>query len=77
MTLLLVVLPLALLLAAVLSQLGANGRLMRNGMVGLRIPSTMSSDEAWRAGHHAAAAPAWIGFIVISVVAIASMLLFE
>lgn len=76
MTVLLIVLPLAVLLAAVVSQLGGNGRLQRNGFIGLRIPSTMSSDEAWRAGHHAAAVPAWIGFVVITVAAILSMFLF-
>lgn len=75
MTALLFVLPLAVLLAAVISQLGGNGRLPRNGFIGLRMPSTMSSDEAWRAGHHAAAVPTWIGFVVITVVAILSMFL--
>lgn len=72
---LLIVLPLATLLVAITSQIGGNGRLSRNGFIGLRIPSTMSSDQAWRAGHRAAARPAWIGFVVIAVAAIASMLL--
>jgi ABC-type sugar transport system permease subunit len=72
---LLIVLPLATLLVAVMSQLGGNGRLPRNGSFGLRIPSTMASDEAWRAGHHAAARPAWIGFGVIAIVAILALLL--
>jgi len=31
------------------------GRLPRNPLVGIRIPSTTRSDEAWKAGHHAAA----------------------
>ena len=44
--------------------------LERNGFLGLRIPSTMYSDDAWRAGHHAAALPAWIGFVAITVAAI-------
>jgi len=70
------VLPLALLLAAVISQLGGSGRLSRNGIVGVRIPSTMSSDGAWRAGHHAAALPAWVGFVIISSAAILTLLLF-
>jgi uncharacterized membrane protein len=76
MAVLLIVLPLAVLLAAVISQLGGNGRLPRNGFLGLRIPSTMSSDEAWQAGHRAAVVPAWIGFVVIAVVAMLSMFLF-
>ncbi len=75
MTPLLVVFPLAVLLAAVISQLGGNARLPRNGMLGLRIPSTMSSDQAWIAGHRAAAKPAWIGFVVITVVAVTFLVL--
>jgi uncharacterized membrane protein len=36
-------------------RLAAMGRLPRNILVGIRIPSTMRSDESWRAGHRAAA----------------------
>lgn len=32
----------------------ASGRLARNGWAGIRIGSTMASDEAWLAGHRAA-----------------------
>lgn len=32
----------------------ANGRLARNGSVGIRTRATRSSDAAWRAGHQAA-----------------------
>ncbi|MEP6843397.1 MAG: SdpI family protein [Pseudolysinimonas sp.] len=65
-----IILPLALLLMAVVSQLGGTGRLPRNGLLGLRIPSTMASDEAWKAGHHAATLPAWCGFAAATIVAI-------
>jgi uncharacterized membrane protein len=34
--------------------LGVRRRLPRNGFVGIRLPSTMRSDRAWRAAHHAA-----------------------
>ena len=32
----------------------ASGRLQRNQTTGIRLPSTMRSDEAWKAGHRAA-----------------------
>ena len=38
-----------------LGRLSATGRLPRNVFAGIRIPSTMRSDDAWRAGHRAAA----------------------
>ncbi|HEU0205710.1 MAG TPA: SdpI family protein [Pseudolysinimonas sp.] len=65
-----IILPLAILLMAVVSQLGGTGRLPRNGFLGLRIPSTLASDDAWRAGHRAAALPAWCGFAAAAVVAV-------
>lgn len=37
-----------------LGRMAAAGRLPRNILAGIRIPSTMRSDEAWRAGHRAA-----------------------
>ena len=39
----------------VLGRMAARGKLPRNLLVGIRIPSTMRSDDAWRAGHRAAA----------------------
>jgi hypothetical protein len=38
-----------------LGRMAATGRLPRNIVAGIRIPSTMRSDEAWRVGHQAAA----------------------
>jgi hypothetical protein len=73
MLVVLIALPLTALLVAVLSQLGGNGVLGRNGFIGLRIPSTMFSDEGWRAGHHAAARPAWIGFVATTLAAIVGL----
>jgi uncharacterized membrane protein len=42
------------LLLHVLGKRAADGRLRRNGLIGIRLPSTLSSDTAWRAGHRAA-----------------------
>jgi hypothetical protein len=44
------------LVVLAIGRLAATRRLPRNVLAGIRIPSTMRSDEAWRAGHEAAAA---------------------
>jgi uncharacterized membrane protein len=38
----------------------ASGRLVRNHFFGIRIPSTLASDAAWRAGHRAAIPIVWL-----------------
>jgi hypothetical protein len=43
------------LVMVVLGRAAGAGRLPRNLFAGIRIPSTLRSDEAWRAGHLAAA----------------------
>ncbi|CAN5115461.1 hypothetical protein BH11ACT4_BH11ACT4_16600 [soil metagenome] len=65
-----IVLPLALLLVAAVTQLAANGVIKRNGFVGIRIPSTLGGDAAWLAGHKAAVAPVWIGFAAATVIGV-------
>ncbi len=47
-------LALAAVALGVVARLAAADRLPRNGFAGIRIPSTMRSDSAWRAGHRAA-----------------------
>jgi hypothetical protein len=44
-------------LIAAMAALGSAGRLPRNHLVGIRIPSTMRTDAAWAAGHRAATVP--------------------
>ena len=43
------------LIVMVVGRMAATGHLPRNLFAGIRLPSTMRSDEAWRAGHEAAA----------------------
>ena len=59
----------AMLLVVVVTQLAASGMIRRNGFVGLRIPPTMASEAAWVAGHRAARAPSWIGFVLVAIAA--------
>ena len=51
------------LLLGWISHASVHGGLDRNGLIGIRTRATMASDEAWRAGHRAAAssvgAAAW------------------
>ncbi|KAA5828706.1 SdpI family protein [Saccharopolyspora hirsuta] len=51
----------------------ASGKLQRNGMLGIRTKVTMSSEEAWLAGHLAAwpwtRAGAWVGYSAAAVTA--------
>ncbi|MFD6699353.1 MULTISPECIES: SdpI family protein [unclassified Microbacterium] len=62
-----VVFPVLLLAAAIVIDLAGRGRIRRNPITGIRTPATMTSDEAWVAGDHAATGVAWIGFLVSAV----------
>jgi hypothetical protein len=53
-----------LLALLVISILAGQGTLPLNGLVGIRLPALMSSDERWRAGHQAAVVPSVIIFVV-------------
>ncbi len=46
--------------SVVTSLLAASGKLERNHVAGIRLPSTMASDAAWRAGHRAAIPITWL-----------------
>lgn len=68
-----IVFPLLLLLAAVLTELAARGRLKRNALAGIRTRSTMRSDNAWVAAHRAASRTIWIGFVLSAVAGIIAL----
>ena len=55
----------------------ARGRLGVNSLIGIRIPSVMSSDEAWRRGHGAARIPVWIGACAAMVAGLVSLAIDE
>lgn len=59
-----------LLLLAIVSSLAARGTVRRNFFLGIRMPQLQRSDEAWRAGHAAAAPPAWVGFALAALCAV-------
>ncbi|HZX03395.1 SdpI family protein [Kribbella sp.] len=67
---LVVVLPLVLLLSGVICRAAGSGRIGRNLLVGYRLRSLLASDRAWRAGHAAAEAPSWAGFLVTAASAV-------
>ena len=56
-----------LLVMVVICIAAASGRLPLNGFVGIRIPSLMRDDGAWRAGHTAAVRPAAVALVVALV----------
>ncbi|MGM1018259.1 MAG: SdpI family protein [Actinomycetota bacterium] len=50
-----------------MARAAASGRLKRNAIAGIRIPSTMASDEAWLAAHIRAKRPtALAGYVSIA-----------
>jgi len=63
------------LLFIILGRMAATGRLPRNGFVGIRLPSTMRSDDAWMAGHRAASTSltiSGVGPVALGVIAVAT-----
>ncbi|MEU3274418.1 SdpI family protein [Saccharomonospora sp. NPDC006951] len=50
-----------------MARAAATGRLKRNSFAGIRIPSTMASDEAWLAAHIRAERPTmFAGFVSVA-----------
>jgi hypothetical protein len=70
-----IILVAAALLLLVLGKRAAEGRLARNYTMGIRIRSTLASDEAWLAGHQAARGPTDIGAIGMGLSGVLAVLL--
>lgn len=61
-----------------MARAAASGRLKRNHLAGIRIPSTMASDQAWEAAHVRAERPTrYAGFASIATAAFALLPLSE
>lgn len=54
--------------------LGRLDRLPRNGLVGIRTPSTLASDEAWHRAHRAAWLPTLLAGLVAVLAGLAAAL---
>jgi hypothetical protein len=60
-------------LAAWICRAAASGRITRNHVIGIRLPSTLASDEAWRVGHAGAYRPALLAATIASVPVLAGV----
>lgn len=63
-------LALAAVVVAVVAALAGSGRLRRNSVAGIRIPSLYASEAAWRTGHRAAVLPTVTAAVICVVLAI-------
>lgn len=61
------------MVVAVVTVLAAVGRLGRNSLAGIRIPSLYASNEAWVNGHRAAVLPVAVGAIACVVLALVAL----
>lgn len=57
-----------------MARAAASGRLKRNSLAGIRVPSTMASDEAWLAAHKRAKRPTLITGVIAFMVAASTLL---
>lgn len=57
--------PVVTAVMAGIARAAATGRIRRNQLIGIRLPSTMASDAAWHAGHRAAVGPACWSLVVL------------
>lgn len=66
----LIVLIAATIAVAIIVTLCAAGAIPRNIGIGIRIPATRASAEAWRTGHRAALLPAYAGGLIGIILAL-------
>ena len=72
-------LAVAAVVVAAVAALAATGRLRRNPVAGIRIPSLSASDAAWRIGHRAAVLPTAAAAVICVALAVVKLVnpLFE
>jgi uncharacterized membrane protein len=56
-------------------QLAANGRLPRNGILGIRTMSVRRDDSTWRRGHRAAVVPTWMTVVITAAIESLSLIM--
>jgi predicted permease len=63
-------LAVAAAVVAAVAVLAATGRLRRNSVAGIRIPSLYGSEAAWRTGHRAAVLPTVVAAVICVALAV-------
>lgn len=63
-------LAVAAVVVAAVAVLAATGRLRRNSVAGIRIPSLYASEAAWRTGHRAAVLPTLAAAVICVALAV-------
>ncbi len=61
------------IVSIVICHRASNGKLKRNGYVGIRVPAMYMSEEAWRSGHRAVLRFSWLCTVITAGLSAAVM----